>query len=66
MEGDSSHKHNEQESSNPVSYIGHLFQPFRLRCPIRVDNEVDRVLLGYGLNFLPSFGIIFWLIFLIF
>ena len=66
MEGDSSHKRNEQESSNPVSYISHLFQPFRLRCPIRVDNEVDRVLLGYGLNFLPPFGIIFWLIFLIF
>jgi hypothetical protein len=65
MEGDS-HKRNEQESSNPVSYISHLFQPFGLRCPIRVDNEVDRVLLGYGLNFLPSFGIIFWLIFLIF
>jgi hypothetical protein len=66
MEGDSSHKQNDKESSNPMPYLGNLFQSLWLRCTFRVDNEVDRVLLGYGFNFLPSFGIIFWLIFLIF
>ena len=66
MEGDDSHKQYEKEDSDPLSYISDFFQSFGFRCPFRADNEVDRVLLDYGFNFLPSFSTILWVIFHIF
>ncbi len=66
MEGDDSHKQYEKEDSDPLSNISDFFQSLGFRCPLRSDNEMDRVLLDYGFNFLPSFSVILWTIFLIF
>jgi hypothetical protein len=66
MDGDKIEGEFKQESGDPLSDNSNIFQSFGIRRFVRYSDEVDRVLLGYGFNFLPSFGIIFWLIFLIF
>ena len=54
-----------QESSDPLPDSPNIFQPFRFRRFIRTCDEVDRVLLDYGYNFLLPVGIFLWAIFLI-
>lgn len=63
-EGDS-HKHEKQDSDS-LSHISNFFQSFRIRRSFRTDNEMDRFLLDYGFNFLPSFSAVLWIIFFIF
>jgi len=54
-----------KESSDPLPNSRNIFQPFRFRCFVRTCDEVDRVLLDYGYNFLLPVGIFLWAIFLI-
>ena len=54
-----------QESSDPLPDYRNLFQPFRFRRFICSYNEVDRVLLDYGYNFLLPVGIFLWTLLLI-
>lgn len=51
--------------SNDVSDTGNVLQSIRVRRNVRNDNELDRVLLDYGFNFLLPFGTILWVIFLV-
>ena len=66
MDGESyrEEKHKEKigdAESNPRNVL----QSVRVRRSVRVNNEVDRVLLDYGFNFLLPFGVVLWIIFLV-
>jgi len=54
-----------QESGDPLPNNRHIFQSFGFRRFIRSNNEVDRVLLDYGYNFLLPVGTILWIVFFI-
>jgi|LakMenEpi03Aug12_release.lakeMendotaPanAssembly.Ray.scaffolds.fasta_scaffold4349887_1 hypothetical protein len=53
-----------QEHNNNVANSGNIFQSFRVRRSISSCDEVDRVLLDYGRNFLLPVGIVLWIILL--
>jgi hypothetical protein len=65
---DPEHKDNESQKKDPDSCPdpSHIFQSTGLRRFIRSCDEVDRVLLGYGWNFLLPFSAFLWLVFLAF
>lgn len=42
-----------------------VLQSVRVRRSVCTNNEVDRVLLDYGFNFLLPFGIVLWIVFLV-
>jgi hypothetical protein len=42
-----------------------VLQSVGVRRSVRSDNEMDRVLLDYGFNFLLPFGIFLWIVFLV-
>jgi len=65
---DPEHKNNESQKKDPDSCpdSSHIFQSVGLRRFIRSCDEVDRVLLGYGWNFLLPFSAFLWLVFLAF
>jgi hypothetical protein len=54
-----------QERNNDVADSGNIFQSFRLRRTISSCNEMDRVLLDYGRNFLLPVGVILWIVLLV-
>lgn len=54
-----------QESGDPLPDSSNIFQSFRIRRFVRSCDEVDRVLLGYGYNFLLPVGIFLWVVLLI-
>lgn len=51
--------------ANHKPNVGYLFSTFWLRCPIRLDNEIDWFLLDYGFNFLLYLGSLLWMLFLL-
>jgi len=57
MEGDTD---SATKSKNDVSDLGDILQPSWVRCPICAGDEMDRVILDYGFNFLLPFGIFLW------
>jgi hypothetical protein len=61
MDGESYRK-NEKKilNRNNCPNVSDIFQPTRVRCSIRICDEIDGFLLDYGFNFLPYFsGIIY-------
>ena len=54
-----------QESGDPLPDNSNIFQSIGIRRFICSCDEVDRVLLGYGYNFLLPIGIFFWVVLLI-
>lgn len=42
-----------------------LLQPSWVRCPISSCNDLDRVILDYGCNFLWRIGIVLWGLFFV-
>lgn len=66
MEGDSyrEEKHKEKNGDDE-SYPRNVLQSVRVRRSVCSNNEMDRVLLDYGFNFLLPFGIILWIVFLV-
>ncbi len=54
-----------KQSSNILSNGSNVFQSSWIRYTIQTSNGIDRFLLDYGFAFLPSCGIISWIIFLI-
>jgi hypothetical protein len=71
MDPDSIKKNNDLEKKNfkQLSNIlpddCNVLQPTWVRHIIQTSNGIDRFLLDYGFAFLPSCGIISWIIFLI-
>jgi|688.fasta_scaffold12674_8 hypothetical protein len=74
MEGESKTTHTQggdleteppQENHDMVFNNGNVLQPSGFRCPFCSGDEMDRVLLGYGRNFLLPFGLLLWAIFLL-
>lgn len=54
-----------KQLSNILPNGGNVLQPTWVRHIIQTSNGIDRFLLDYGFTFLPSCGIISWIIFLI-
>lgn len=66
MEGDSYREEKYKEKNGyGESYPRNVLQSVRVRRSIRHNNEMDRVLLDYGFNFLLPFGVILWVVFLV-
>jgi hypothetical protein len=54
-----------KQPSNIMPNGDNVLQPTWVRHIIQTSNGIDRFLLDYGFTFLPSCGIISWIIFLI-
>lgn len=66
MEGDSYREEKYKEKNGyGESYPRNVLQSVRVRRSVRSNNEMDRVLLDYGFNFLLPFGVILWVVFLV-
>ena len=65
MDGDTSTEKNKKKNSNVMSNFSDILQPIRVRHSVSPDNELDRVLLDYGFNFLLPFGAVLWIVFLV-
>jgi hypothetical protein len=65
MDSDKIEGNIKQESGDPLPDNSNFFQSVRIRRFIRSCDEVDRVLLGYGYNFLLPVGIFLWVVLLI-
>lgn len=66
MDGDSKRQNkNKKKIGYGMSNHGNILQSPWIRCNVRNDNELDRVLLDYGFNFLFPFGLFLWIIFLV-
>lgn len=65
MKGDKIERELKQESGDPLPDNSNIFQSVRIRRIIRSCDEVDRVLLDYGYNFLLPVGIFLWVVLLI-
>ncbi len=49
-----------KENSDNFSDSCDFFQSARIRCSVCTCDEVDRVLLAYGFNFLLPIGVFLW------
>jgi hypothetical protein len=66
MDGDPSKQTiTRKEVENLGSSASDIFQPSWLRCPFSFSDDMDRVILDYGCNFLWRIGIAIWVIFLV-
>jgi hypothetical protein len=65
MDGDKIEGEFKQESGDPLPDNSNVFQSLGIRRFVRSCDEVDRVLLGYGYNFLLPVGIFLWALLLI-
>jgi hypothetical protein len=66
MDGDSYREEKHKEKiGDAESDTGNVLQSVRVRRSVRVNNEMDRVLLDYGFNFLLPFGVVLWIVFLV-
>jgi hypothetical protein len=65
MDGDKIEGEFKQESGDPLPDNSNVFQSFGIRRFVCSCDEVDRVLLGYGYNFLLPVGIFLWALLLI-
>lgn len=53
-----------EKGEDPDSSISDLFQPSWIRCPFSSSDDLDRILLDYGCNFLWRIGVFLWVVFL--
>lgn len=58
-------KHIQEKHTNDNIDGGYIFSATWLRCIVRSNHALDRVLLGHGYNFLLYISIILWAIFLL-
>lgn len=65
MEGESCRQENKKKIGNGMLNFSNIFQPVWIRRSISTNNELDRVLLDYGFNFLLPFGLLLWIVFFI-
>jgi hypothetical protein len=65
MDGDKIEGEFKQESGDPLPDNSNVFQSFGIRRFVCSCDEVDRVLLDYGYNFLLPIGIFLWALLLI-
>jgi hypothetical protein len=66
MDGDSYREEKHKEKiGDAESDTSNVLQSVRVRRSVRVNYEVDRVLLDYGFNFLLPFGVFLWIVFLV-
>jgi hypothetical protein len=66
MDGDSKKQNkNKKKIGYGMSNHRNILQSSWVRCNVRNDYELDRVLLDYGFNFLLPVGIILWSVFLV-
>lgn len=54
-----------KQHSNILSNGSNVFQSSWIRRVVQTSNDIDRFLLDYGFAFLPSCGVVSWIIFLI-
>jgi len=66
MDGEQFETEHKQESGYPLPSHSNILQSFRVRCFVCSCDEMDRVLLDYGRNFLLPVGIFLWVVFFIF
>ena len=63
MKGDSYRKEKHKEKiSGGMSNTGHVLQSTRVRRSVCPNDEIDRVLLDYGFNFLWRISVLFYII----
>jgi hypothetical protein len=60
MDSEHSNKEEKQETGDSLSDSGDVLQPFRVRRSICSCDEINRVLLDYGFNFLLPVGAVLW------
>jgi hypothetical protein len=66
MDGDSYREEKHKEKiGDAKSNTSNVLQSVRVRRSVRVNYEMDRVLLDYGFNFLLPFGVVLWIVFLV-
>ena len=65
MDGDSKRQNKKDSRGNHIVNAGNVFQSIRVRCTIRLCNEINGFLLDYGFNFLPYISILIYGILLI-
>jgi len=68
MESDSIHqikKQSEEPDRDMDPDPSYILQPSWIRCPLCINNEMDRFILDYGRYFLLPIGILFWTLFFI-
>jgi len=65
MESDYCKRKNTEEDEGSIFDIGDLLQPSWIRCPIPSGDDVDRIILAYGCDFLWRIGIFLWSLFFI-
>ena len=68
MDSDSSKRKKKKltkKGKNANSHTSDFFQPSWVRCPISSDNDLDRVILDYGCNFLWYIGLAIWTLFFV-
>lgn len=66
MDGEQFETEPKQESGDPLPSHSNILQSFRVRRFVCSCDEMDRVLLDYGRNFLLPVGIFLWTVLLIF
>jgi hypothetical protein len=54
-----------KQLSNFLPNGSNVFQSSWIRRVVQTNNDLDRFLLDYGFTFLPSCGVVSWVIFLI-
>lgn len=64
-EGNKQEGESKRENGDPLPNDLPLLQSRWIRCNIQDGFRLDRFLLEYSTNFLPYFGIISWIIFLL-
>jgi len=55
----------EEDSRDCSSDTCDVLQPSWVRCPVCAGDNVDKIILDYGFDFLLPVGILFWTIFLV-
>ena len=65
MDGDSKRQIKKSTLGNNSVNASNVLQPIRVRCTVRLCNEINGFLLDYGFNFLPYISILIYGILLI-
>lgn len=60
-----SKRKNKKKVKNCSSCTCNVLQPSWIRCPISSSDELDRVILDYGCNFLWRIAIVLWTLFFV-
>lgn len=59
-------KRKQTKASECIPHFCDVLPTTRIRCSIRINNEIDRFLLDYGCYILLYLGPVFWALFYIF